>query len=241
MSEGQHVQAIQCVVAQPQPQTIYVDQNDNPLPVQQQTIYVDQNGNPVAPPVTAVQQRTIYVDQNGNEGNPISAPVSPSNVISAPQAVLAAPGTTSTTTYTCNCGNCDCSKRTKIIIGVLLILILVGAFLLFYFFLINPPKSTPSPTPKPTTPSPTRAPTGGWLGSTSCFSSDSYAFIFPDFNKKHIEDLQIYDEILSYDELQDEFVWDELLFKFHFEQDEHLNNVTIPMIEFVLNNGERLS
>eukprot|EP01084_Bolivina_argentea_P250102 418909_1 len=184
-------------------------------------VYVDQHGNPMTSPP---QQQLIYV---------VNQPSAALNIESNP-TTQEEEEETGIMQYCCNC-----SKRTKIIIALIIILfILVGTFIIIYFFVINPP--TPEPTPSPTS-RPTESPTISRDGSATCFSSDSYVLTFPYFEKKQIEDLNIYDKILIYDELQNTFVWDELLFKFHFDEDEYLNNILVPMINFTLNNGQSLS
>eukprot|EP01084_Bolivina_argentea_P318035 551463_1 len=77
----------------------------------------------------------------------------------------------------------------------------------------------------------------GW----GCFSSDSFVITYPNYEKKQINKLQIYDKILTYDESKNKYFWDDLLIKCYFEKNEFLQNELIPMIEFTLNNNEKMT
>eukprot|EP01084_Bolivina_argentea_P250103 418910_1 len=106
---------------------------------------------------------------------------------------------------------------------------------------------TPKPTKSPTTPIPTTTakPTSPTLSPTKkkksgCFSSDSYVLTYPNYTRKQIEDIEQYDKILTYVELENKYIWDELLLKIHFEGSDS-DNQLIPMIELTLNNTEILS
>eukprot|EP01083_Nonionella_stella_P145384 455405_1 len=109
-------------------------------------------------------------------------------------------------------------------------------------------RTTATPTAVPST-TPSEAPTEGELitkdsineDSAICFASDSYVLTYPDFKRTLVKDLKIYDKMLTYDELEGTFFWDELLVKIHFEEGEFLNDVLVEMREFVLSNGERLT
>eukprot|EP01084_Bolivina_argentea_P087410 157876_1 len=98
---------------------------------------------------------------------------------------------------------------------------------------------TAAPTPEPTEEKPVLK--SAESKSAVCFSSDSWVVTYPNFEKKSIGELEIYDKILTYDEINDKFFWDELLVKLHFNKGEFLNDVLVPMREFILNNGEILS
>eukprot|EP01084_Bolivina_argentea_P009223 17250_1 len=75
---------------------------------------------------------------------------------------------------------------------------------------------------------------------SGCFSSDSYVLTYPNFKQKQVDEVKIYDKILTFDELENKFVWDELLVKLHFEEDEYLNDVMVEMQELILDNGNKL-
>eukprot|EP01083_Nonionella_stella_P271977 922051_1 len=57
-----------------------------------------------------------------------------------------------------------------------------------------------------------------------CFASDQYVLIYPNYEKKKLEEVELFDKMLVYDELNDEYVWDDLMVKLHFEEGEFLND-----------------
>eukprot|EP01084_Bolivina_argentea_P081562 147679_1 len=114
----------------------------------------------------------------------------------------------------------------------------------------NPTQPTKSPSISPTkfptkTPTaPTKSPTNRTTAPVDgggCIASNSFVFTYPNYARKQINQLKIYDKILTYDELNDDYIWDELLVKRHFEKGEYMNNELVHMIEFKLENNITLT
>eukprot|EP01084_Bolivina_argentea_P195679 335627_1 len=108
------------------------------------------------------------------------------------------------------------------------------------------PSSSPTTVSKPPTNTPTMSPTNAPTNSPTaedegCFASDSYVLTYPNYERKQFNDLQVYDKVLSYDEITNEFIWEEILIKLHFDENEYLNDVLMAMIEFTLLNNQTLT
>eukprot|EP01084_Bolivina_argentea_P318034 551461_1 len=74
-----------------------------------------------------------------------------------------------------------------------------------------------------------------------CFASDSFAIIYPDYEEKCVSDLTVDDRVLSYDPIHQQYVWEQIVVKRHFDKDEYLCENVIEMIEFVLTDKQKLA
>eukprot|EP01084_Bolivina_argentea_P258889 436632_1 len=74
-----------------------------------------------------------------------------------------------------------------------------------------------------------------------CFSSESTVLVYPHYERRKIDEVKIYDKILTYDSFKEQYFWDKILVQFHFEQNEVLNNKLVSMVQFQLENNLSLT